>query len=606
MSRRRDQQILAILEESDSDEVLTDNDDVEEDHVSVCSQQSDTEQDCSDSEDDNIPLSEMRKHVESNTRRAQSPQQEHHVSDPEPSSSHEVGSSRYLGKDGTVWLKKPLRQNVRTRAENIITQMPGVTQRAKSATSEVDCWNLFFSNDMLQTILAYTNSRIARRIASCQDLSKHTYMKECSMIEFKAFIGLLYIAGLIRSGRQNLSDLWASDGTGVEIFRLVMSEQRFHFIQSCLCFDDDATRDQRKFLDNLAPIRDLFEIFVENCKTAYIPSDCLTIDEMLIAFRGRCRFRQYIPSKPAKYGIKIIALVDAENYYILNLEIYAGKQPTGPFAASNKPYDVVNRIVQPISKSNRNLTFDNWFTSYELVQNLLKEHKLTSVGTLRKNKRQIPPEFTKTRNVELLSSRFGFQKDVTLVSHIPKKNKIVLLMSSLHHDDKIDDSTGAKRKPEINTYYNKTKCGVDVADELCATYDVSRNSKRWPLTIFYAMLNMSGINSGIIHRINNNKPTQKRRHFLKSLGLALVSDHLKNRQNLNRLPREMRKRIREFAGESLEEPPAKIPNVRKRCQVCPAQRDRKTKHTCQGCNKYICPEHIISFCGACIYNEDSN
>lgn len=598
---RENQRIIAVLEESDTEDDLPDNDDEaeEEDHVSVRSEPSDTEQECSDhssdSSDDNIPLSERRKEIQARPNREPSTQQDYPVS-----------QSRYLGKDGTVWVKTPFRQNVRTRAENIITQLPGVTQGAKFATSELECWGLFFSNEMLQNILRYTNVRIKRKIEACEDLSKHTYMKECSMEEFRAFLGLLYIAGLNRSGRQNLSDLWASDGTGVEVFRLVMSQQRFHFIQSCLCFDDDTTREQRKQLDNLAPIRELFEAFVENCKTTYLPGECLTIDEMLIAFRGRCKFRQYIPSKPAKYGIKIIALVDSTNFYILNLEIYPGKQPAGPFAASNKPFDVVNRIVGPISKSNRNLTFDNWFTSYDLVEHLLKEHKLTAVGTLRKNKKQIPPAFTKTRGIDVFSSRFGFQKDITLVSHVPKKNKVVLLMSSLHHDNKIDEASGEKRKPEINTYYNKTKCGVDVADELSATYDVCRNSKRWPLTIFYAMLNMSGINGLIIHRINNNTPNEKRRFFLKNLGLALVSEHLKIRQNVNRLPREMRKRIREFVGESSEEPPAKIPNSRKRCQVCPAKKDRKTKHTCQACHKFICPEHIVSFCSDCIYNEDSN
>lgn len=49
-------------------------------------------------------------------------------------------------------------------------------------------------------------------------------------------------------------------------------------------------------------------------------------------------------------------------------------------------------------------------------------------------------------------------------------------MSTLHHDDKIDETTGNKNKAEIITFYNSTKAGVDVVDELCATY-VSRNSK---------------------------------------------------------------------------------------------------------------------------------
>ncbi|CAG4940210.1 unnamed protein product [Parnassius apollo] len=183
------QQILSILEESDSDDFFSDNDHAdEEDHVSVCSQASDT----------NVPLSEVRMELQSS---ASSLQQV-----PETSLQREV-RLQYLGKDGTVWFKTPSRRNVRTTAENIITQLPGVTREAKFATSELECWGLFFSDCILQKIMTYTNTRIRRKMASCKDLSKHAYMKECSMTELKAFTGLLYIAGLLRSGRQNLTDL---------------------------------------------------------------------------------------------------------------------------------------------------------------------------------------------------------------------------------------------------------------------------------------------------------------------------------------------------------------------------------------------------------------
>ncbi|GBP60452.1 PiggyBac transposable element-derived protein 4 [Eumeta japonica] len=61
----------------------------------------------------------------------------------------------------------------------------------------------------------------------------------------------------------------------------------------------------------------------ELIKLHYTPFENLTIDEELVALRGHCKFRQYLPSKPAKYGIKIFALVDATTYYSWNLEIYA-------------------------------------------------------------------------------------------------------------------------------------------------------------------------------------------------------------------------------------------------------------------------------------------
>lgn len=569
---RERQRILSLSEESYSEESDSADESVEENHTSERSEGSNTEEEASECDSDDIPLNLLQQEIQQ--------------------------TEIYVSKDGTKWRREPYRQNCRIREENIMRDEPGVRLQYKSAVTESECWSLFFTVEMLQKILTHTNAQIKQKIDACSQITNYPHMKECTLSEFKAFIGLLYLSGLHRSGRENLSFLWAADGTGIEIFRLTMTLKRFHFIQSNLCFDDKSTRIERSILDNLAPIRELFDSLVNNCAKIYIPNDNLTIDEMLVAFRGRCKFKQYIPSKPAKYGLKIISLVDATSFYTINMEIYAGKQPSGPYKVSNKPFDVVDRIVQPVSKSCRNITFDNWFTSYELVLHLLKEHKLTSVGTLRKNKTQIPPKFTNTRAREISSSIFGFQKDITIVSHVPKKNKVVLLMSSLHHDSSIDDSTEERRKPEINTFYNTTKGGVDVVDEMCSSYNVSRNSKKWPKTIFYNMLNIAGINGLVIYK-NNNKNNIKRNKFLKTLGLSLISDHLNTRKNIIQLPREMRKRIQCFTTDSSEEAPAKVSGVRRRCQVCPSAKDRKTSHTCTECNKFICSEHITPYCNEC-------
>jgi hypothetical protein len=71
---------------------------------------------------------------------------------------------------------------------------------------------------------------------------------------------------------------------------------------------------------------------------------------------------------------------------------------------------------------------------------------------------------------------FGFTADCTLLSYVPKKGKSVLAISAMHHDEVIDVETRDKLKPEVITFYNRSKCGVDLLDQLCATYDVSRNS----------------------------------------------------------------------------------------------------------------------------------
>lgn len=93
---------------------------------------------------------------------------------------------------------------------------------------------------------------------------------------------------------------------------------------------------------------------------------------MLESFRGKCRFRQYIANKPAKYGIKIFSLVDSRTFYTLNMEIYCGQQEEGPYKVGNSGKEVVLRLIKPISKTGRNVTCDNWFTSVTLAIELLK------------------------------------------------------------------------------------------------------------------------------------------------------------------------------------------------------------------------------------------
>ena len=101
-----------------------------------------------------------------------------------------------------------------------------------------------------------------------------------------------------------------------------MSVRRYEDIRRLLRFDDKRTRAKRLKTDHMAAFRHIWELFLTRCRTTFIPSECVTIDEQLVPFRGRCKFKQYMPSKPAKYGIKIFWLCDsfmpfARRHYLL-------------------------------------------------------------------------------------------------------------------------------------------------------------------------------------------------------------------------------------------------------------------------------------------------
>lgn len=82
---------------------------------------------------------------------------------------------------------------------------------------------------------------------------------------------------------------------------MVMSPRRFRLLLRASRFDDLETRTQKKNIDKLAPISNIFEMFVKNCQDCYCVEEYLTLDEKLEKFRVRCFFKQYITSKPRKY-----------------------------------------------------------------------------------------------------------------------------------------------------------------------------------------------------------------------------------------------------------------------------------------------------------------
>ena len=57
--------------------------------------------------------------------------------------------------------------------------------------------------------------------------------------------------------------------------------------------------------DLFAPVREILELFVTNCITAYVPHPTITIDEQLLPMKNRCKIIQYIATKPDKFGIKL-------------------------------------------------------------------------------------------------------------------------------------------------------------------------------------------------------------------------------------------------------------------------------------------------------------
>jgi len=80
-----------------------------------------------------------------------------------------------------------------------------------------------------------------------------------------------------------------------------MSKNRYEELDSYLHFNDSSQEAARRDAnyERLYKVRPIF--------------DHISVDESMIAFQGRLSFRQYMPAKPTKYGIKVWTAADSSN-----------------------------------------------------------------------------------------------------------------------------------------------------------------------------------------------------------------------------------------------------------------------------------------------------
>lgn len=142
-----------------------------------------------------------------------------------------------------------------------------------------------------------------------------------------------------------------------------------------------------KLTQRFFKFRQVFNHIRAKCQTANELGCHTCVDEELYPFRGRFKARKYMPKKPARYGIKVWQLVDSETRYLLNFDIYLGKE--GNEAMKGLAEKVVLELTRPINQTGRNVTTDNYFTSKSLATKLW-DNELTLVGTIRNNRKELP------------------------------------------------------------------------------------------------------------------------------------------------------------------------------------------------------------------------
>ena len=210
--------------------------------------------------------------------------------------------------------------------------------------------------------------------------------------EFKVFLGVVILIDVYKFNNESVAQSW-STLDGQPISNRPTSRKRYRQILHVFRFGQSQSRRRHRSSDKLQPIRKVFETRDSYLSDSYCTcGPSMTVDEQLVSFKGRCHFKQYIPSKPGKYGIKIWTICDSTCFYTWKIQVYIVKDG-GSGQETNQGTRVVLDLVEAIENSGQNITCDNFFTDLSLARTLLQK-KLALIEPMRKNKPEPRTKFT--------------------------------------------------------------------------------------------------------------------------------------------------------------------------------------------------------------------
>ncbi|KAK3789037.1 hypothetical protein RRG08_063753 [Elysia crispata] len=175
---------------------------------------------------------------------------------------------------------------------------------------------------------------------------------------------------------------------------------------------------------------------------------------------------------------------------------------------SNKPFDVVHHLMEPLLNFGHYLYVDNYYCNPALCNSLAAINTMV-VRTVRAYRVGLPQDFM---SKPLAAGGMDYrQQNKTLIVRWKDKREVNVLTSK-HLPEMVEHCSRreVKMKPTAAIDYTANMCGLDLNDQLIAYNPMHRKTIKWWKKLAFHMLSLTLVQAFILH----NK-------FLKDL----ASDH---------------------------------------------------------------------------------
>ena len=325
--------------------------------------------------------------------------------------------------------------------------------------------------------------------------------------------------------------------------------------------------------DPLKKVRPFYDDLKRKSQELYQPLRELSVDERMVKSKARTHFRQYIQNKPTKWGFKFWVIADPTGY-TLDYNLYCGRRRSTTISDKGLAFDVVMELADAYRYQGYILFFDNLYTSPALLH-ALREGDIGATGTLRTNRREVPPTVVQLQNALKCSDvprGTGYyirsQHDVYVCW---RDNNVVCVMSNQYpgHSDGTIKRRGRSQSgvyesleiplPSPIKHYNQFMGGVDKSDQLISYHRVLRKTKRYWRTLFFHLLEIAVTNASILHKWlqmeAGDKPSSGG-NFRDAIVLSIIQDSSTTAHH------------RSVADFTVRHGSTAISGIRRKCAVC--------------------------------------